>query len=108
MRVYRPPARTTPQTIRRYGALAERGDTAELAAQRWTDAGFDDELAARWLGVRCFDPRAARALSELGVTPEQAAVRTRDGGGFLDTIAYKVANGDLTARQGAARCLSSR
>ncbi len=50
-----------------------------------------------------------RALAGLGVTPEQAAVRTRDGGdGYIDTIAYKVANGDLTPRQGAARTLSSR
>ncbi|MEA2196621.1 MAG: hypothetical protein QOJ25_672, partial [Solirubrobacteraceae bacterium] len=41
--------------------------------------------------------------------PEQAATRTRDGGdGSLETIAYKVAAGDLTPRQGAVRSLSSR
>lgn len=80
-----------------------------MAAQAWTDAGFDDEMAARWLEARCFDAPAARALAELDVAPEQAAVRTRDGGdGYVDTIAYKVAAGDLTARQGAARSLSSR
>jgi len=44
----------------------------------------------------------------MGVAPEQAAKRTCDGGGGVDTVAYKVANGDLTARQGAARTLSSR
>jgi len=45
----------------------------------------------------------------VGVSPEQAAVRTRDGGGdYVDTLAFKVANGDLTARGAYARSLSSR
>jgi hypothetical protein len=109
VRVYGPPSNTRAQTIERYGELAARGGQAEAAAQAWTEAGFDDEMTARWLGARCFEPQAARALSELGVTPEQAAARTRDGrGDYLETIAYKVSAGDLTARQGAARCLSSR
>jgi hypothetical protein len=77
-------------------------------AQAWTEAGFSDALTARWLDARCFDPGTARALAELGVSPEQAAARTRDGGGDIDTIAHKVANGDLTVRGGAARSLSSR
>jgi hypothetical protein len=48
-------------------------------------------------------------LADLEVKPEQAGVRTRDGGGdYADTVAYKVANGDLTARGGHARSLSSR
>jgi hypothetical protein len=43
------------------------------------------------------------------VTPKQAAVRTRAGScDYIDTIGYKVANGDLTPRQGAARSMSSR
>lgn len=109
MRVYEPPARTSAETIRRYGELADRGGTVEVAAQAWTEAGFDDEMTGRWLEARCFDPQAARALGELGVTPKQATVPTRDGGGdYIDTIAYKVANGDLTPRQGAVRSLSSR
>lgn len=109
MEVYGPAAKTGVETIRRYGQLADRVGTAEVAAKTWTDAGFADEMTARWLEARCFDVEAASALAELGVTPEQAAVRTRDGGGgYIDTIAYKVANGDLTARQGAARTLSSR
>jgi hypothetical protein len=106
--VYEPAPKTNIETIARYGHFADRGAGAEVAAQAWTDAGFGDEMTARWLDARCFDANAARALAELGVAPEQAAVRTRDGGGDIDTIAYKVANGDLTARQGAARCLSSR
>jgi len=107
--IYEPAARTSVETIRRYGEFADRGDAAEIAARAWTDAGFDDESTARWLEARCFDAEAARALAELGVTSGQAATRTRDGGdGSIATIAYKVANGDLTPRQGAARSLSSR
>lgn len=109
MKVYEPPASTSPETIKPYGELADRGGDARVAAQAWTDAGFDDPMTAKWLEARCFDPQAARALADMGVTPGQAAHRTRDGGdGYRDTIAYKVANGDLTPRQGAARCLSSR
>lgn len=109
MRVYEPEARTHVETIKRHGEFADRGGPAEVAAKAWTDAGFDDEKTARWLQARCFDAQAARALAELGVTSGQAAARTRDGGsGYIDTIAYKVANGDLTPRQGAARAMSSR
>lgn len=109
MEVYEPVARTRVDTIQRYGEFADRGGAAELAAQAWTEAGFDDGATASWLDARCFDAQAARALAEMGVSPKQAAVRTRDGGdGRIATIAYKVANGDLTARQGAARALSSR
>jgi len=109
LKVYEPAARTSAETIRQYGELADRGGDAHVAAQAWTDAGFDDPEAGRWLEARCFDPQAARALADMGVTPKQAAKRTRDGGGGeIETIAYKVANGDLTARQGAARTPSSR
>ena len=109
MKVYEPKPITGAGTIRRFGELADRvGDPGE-AAQAWTEAGFDDQATARWLAARCFDPAAARALADAGVTPEQATKRTRDGGGdYVDTIAFKVANGDLTSRQGAARTLSSR
>lgn len=108
MRVYYPKARTSVETIRRFGQLADRGGDPEAVAKAWEDAGFDDEMTARWLEARCFDPAAARALADLGVRPEQANVRTPDGGDYLDTVAYKVANGDLTARGGWARSLSSR
>jgi hypothetical protein len=103
-------ARTSVDTIRRYGDLADRGEDAAVAAKAWTTAGFDDETTARWLEARCFDPASARELAELGVTPGQASKRTRDGAGgdYIDTIAYKVSKGDLSARQGAARAASSR
>ena len=108
MKVYEPEARTSPATIEQYGEVADRGGDPRAVAQAWTDAGFDDAVTARWLTARCFDAVAARALADMRVTPEQAAKRTRDGGGGIDTIAYKVANGDMTARQGAARTMSSR
>lgn len=109
MKIYRPEPVTSPQTIRRYGELADRGGEPRDAALTWTDAGFDDDATCRWLDARCFDPVAARALAALDVLPGQAAKRTRDGkGDYIDTIGFKVAKGDLTARQGAARCMSSR
>lgn len=109
MEVYEPAARTGATTIRHHGELADRGGDPEAAAKAWTDVGFDDSLTDQWLVARCFDPAAARALADMGVAPGQAARRTRDGAGdYVDTIAYKVASGDLTARQGAARTLSSR
>lgn len=109
MKIYEPERRTGAETIRQFGEFADRGGRAEVAAQQWTDAGFDDEMTGRWLQARCFAAEAAHGLSELGATPEQCAVRTRDGrGGYIDTIGYKVAAGDLTPRQGAARTLSSR
>jgi hypothetical protein len=108
MKIYELPVKTHAETIKKFGELGDRGGSAEAAAQAWTKAGFGDELTERWLRARCFDPDAARALTELGVQPEQAAVRTRDGGGSINTIAYKVATGDLTPRQGAVRSLSSR
>ena len=109
MKVYEPKAETSVETIRRYGELADRGGDADAAAQAWTEAGFDDAMTERWLKARCFDAEAARALADMGVSPEQASRRTRDGGGeYADTIAYKVANGDMTPRQAAARTLSSR
>lgn len=109
MKVYEPEARTGAETIRRHGELADRGGDAEAAAAAWTEAGFDDATTGQWLEARCFDPQAARALADMGVSPKQAAKRTRDGGdGYIDTIAFKVAKGDLTVRQGAARTLSSR
>jgi len=103
-------ARTKAETIERFGELAERGEDCADVAKRWTDAGFDDETTERWLQARCFDPGAARDLADLGVTPGQASKRTRDGAGesYIDTIAYKVAMGHLSARQGAARAGSSR
>jgi len=102
-------SRTTAATISRFGDLAEHVGDPAGAAKAWTDAGFDDEQTAKWLEARCFDPESARELDDLRVTPGQAAKRTRDGKrDYIDTIAFKVASGDLSPRQGAARASSSR
>lgn len=102
-------ARTSSDTITRFGELADRGEDPQDVARAWTDAGFDDEETAKWLEARCFDPQSARELKDLAVTPGQATKRTRDGKrDYIDTIAFKVASGDLSARQGAARAASSR
>lgn len=102
-------SQTSVDTITRFGELADRGEDPALAADAWTEAGFDDDETAKWLEARCFDPGCARELADIGVTPAQAAKRTRDGKrDYIDTIAFKVASGDLSARQGAARANSSR
>jgi hypothetical protein len=102
-------SKTNADTISRFGEFADRGEDPAVAAKAWSSAGFDDEETAQWLEARCFDPRAARDLADLAVTPGQASKRTRDGRrDYLDTIAFKVASGDLSARQGAARANSSR
>ncbi len=102
-------SKTGVETIGRYGELADRGEEPSVAAKAWTAAGFGDEETASWLDARCFAPKAARDLADLSVTPKQASKRTRDGRrDYLDTIAFKVASGDLSARQGAARANSSR
>lgn len=100
---------TSAETIERFGDLPGIGDDPAAAARAWTEAGFDDDETAKWLEARCFDPASARDLADLAVTPAQATKRTRDGRrDYLDTIAFKVASGDLSARQGAARAGSSR
>ena len=102
-------AQTSIDTIAQFADSLELGDDPGAVAKAWTDAGFDDEQTAKWLGARCFDPQAARDLAELAVTPGQASKRTRDGRrDYIDTIAFKVASGDLSPRQGAARAASSR
>ena len=101
--------KTSVATIERFGELAEQLGDPRAAAKAWTAAGFDDEEATRWLEARCFDPQAARELSDLGVTPGQASRKTRDGRrDYRDTIAFKVSSGDLSPRQAAARAMSSR
>ena len=84
------------------------GANPDAAARAWLDAGFADaEEVDDWLGARCFDPRRAQALDAAGITPEQAALRTREGrGGYEETVGYKFAQGDLTLEE-ARRIITS-
>ncbi len=94
--------RRITETLARYGDDALRGaETIEAAARNWLDAGFADaEEIDDWLGARCFNPHYARSLDAAGFTPEQAALRTRQGrADYEETIAYKLAAGDLTLEE---------
>jgi hypothetical protein len=109
MKVYGGGVQTNVATILRYGDFADRGGDPQAAADAWTAADFDDDATAAWLDARCYDPQSARAMTDLDVTPGQAAKRTRDGrGDYIDTLAFKVSAGDLSPRQCAARARSSR
>jgi hypothetical protein len=109
MRIYGGGVKTCVATILEYGDFADRGGDPQAVADAWTAADFDDVGTSQWLAARCFDPASARAMADLDVTPAQAAKKTRDGrGDYIDTLAFKVSSGDLSARQCAARARSSR
>ena len=96
------------ETLRRHGADALRGLNAVEAARAWLDAGFADaEEVKDWLGARCFDPRHAQTLEGAGVTPEQGALRTREGrADYEETVACKFSRGHLTLEE-ARRIITS-
>jgi hypothetical protein len=96
-------AQTMQEVIDNYGEWAHGGNVAETAVE-WECCGFAPEQAAAWLDARCWDPGAAQELAAEGVTPEQAAVKVdadESYGYYVDTIGYKVSNGDLSAELGA-------
>jgi hypothetical protein len=96
------------ETLERCGDAALDGATAEAVAYRWLSHGFTDaEEIEDWLAARCFQPERAHELERAGFTPEQAALRTAAGrGGYADTVAFKVARGDLTLEE-ARRIVTS-
>ena len=100
--------RRVAAVLAQYGEAALQGAPAESVAYDWLAAGFDDaEEIADWLRARCFRARHARELEHAGFTPEQAAQRTTAGrGDYEDTIAYKLAQGDLTLAE-ARRLITS-
>ena len=100
--------RRVREALARHGEDALAGAPAETAAYRWVSRGFADaEEVESWLAARCFDPAQAAALEAAGLTPEQAALRTAAGrGGYEDTVARKLARGDLTLEE-ARRIVTS-
>ena len=94
--------------LERHGEAALAGAPAETAAYRWLSHGFADaEDVEDWLAARCFDPARAHELERAGLTPEQAAARTTAGrGNYEDTIAFKIAAGDLSVEE-ARRIITS-
>ena len=100
--------RRIAEVIGRHTDAVAGAATAEEAARRWTEAGFDDaEEVEDWLHARCFDAERARALELAGITPEQASIRTTAGrASYDDTIGYKLARGDLSIEE-AKRIITS-
>ena len=94
--------------LERHGEAAHAGAPAETAAYRWLSHGFTDvEEIEDWLAARCFDPARAHELERGGLTPQQAAARTAAGrGDYEDTIAFKIAAGDLSLEE-ARRIVTS-
>ena len=94
--------------LAQYGEAALQGAPVESVAYEWLAAGFDDaEEIDDWLRARCFRARHARELEHAGFTPAQAALRTTAGrGDYEDTIAYKLAQGDLSVAE-ARRIITS-
>lgn len=74
------------------------GASPEETARSWIDAGFEDaEEVAEWLDAGCFSARGAHAMELAGITPEQAAMRTRAGtADYEERIGYKITRGDLS------------
>jgi hypothetical protein len=100
--------RRISRLLAEYGDAALDGAPAETVAYRWMSHGFTDpEEIADWLAARCFQPDRAHELDRAGLTPEQASRRTSAGSGdYEDTIAYKIARGDLTLEE-ARRIITS-
>lgn len=87
------------EVLRRYDEAAPTHENSvEAAAREWLAADFtDEEEIEDWLRARCFTAQGAFALEQRGITPEQAALRTRAGTkDYEDTIGYKIINGDLS------------
>lgn len=85
--------------IRDAGPGAFEDSTPEREAVRWGALGFTAATARPWLRARCYDATAAHELAREGVTPEGAAQETDAGsGGYRDTIAFKLSQGDLSTR----------
>ena len=71
-------------------------------AREWYSQGFTPASMQEWaFRARCFRPEAARALTILGLNPEDCRVLGPQG----DTVGHACANGDLDALAAAALVL---
>jgi hypothetical protein len=89
------------EVIARHGAEAHGVRSVEEAALIWIEAGFEDvEEVDEWLEARCFSATGAQRLERAGITPQQAAMRTRAGTrDDEETIGYKIVNDDLSLEE---------
>lgn len=93
--------RAVARVLARCGPTATGGREPDAAAREWVEHGFDDgEEVEAWLGALCFDAAGARRLDDAGITPEQAALRTRAGTrGEEDTLGRKLGRGELSLEE---------
>jgi hypothetical protein len=89
------------EVIARHGEAARGGLSVEEAALEWIEAGFEDaEEVDEWLAAGCFSAAGAQRLERAGITPQQAAMRTRAGTrNYEETIGYKIINDDLSLEE---------
>ena len=94
-------ARAIAEVLARRGAVAPGGANPSEAAREWLEYGFDDaEEVEAWLDAGCPDAACARRLEGAGITPEQAALRTKAGAsGEEDTLGRKLTRGDLSLEE---------
>jgi hypothetical protein len=96
------------EVLLRHGDAALGGAAATDVAREWVEAGFGDaEEVDDWLRAGCFHAEGAHTLEMAGITPEQAAIRTRAGtASYEETIGYKLTHGDLSLDE-ARRIITS-
>lgn len=74
----------------------------KAVAHVWAGFGFNAEETKKWLEARCFKAYIAWLFKNAGIRADQAGKRTDEGsGGYVDTIAYKVCNGNLEGQDAA-------
>jgi hypothetical protein len=90
---------TIRNVIQRYGRDAHAGDP-DGTADAWAEIGVSAAEVEEWLHARCFNPSAAEDMTDAGIAPWMAMMKTDAGsGGYVDTVGFKVANGDLEVEE---------
>ena len=90
---------TIRDVVERHGEFAHGGDP-QSSVEAWEETGLSAAEVGEWLASRCFDPGAAEDMADAGITAEMAAMHTHAGsGGYADTVAFKVAAGDIEVEE---------
>ena len=90
---------TIREVVEKHGHFAHGGNPDDTA-DTWGESGFEADEVDEWLLARCFNPSAARDLADAGVTAEMAKMKTEAGSGdYVDTVGFKVSDGDLEAEE---------
>ena len=90
---------TIRDVIERHGYTAHGGDP-DAIAESWEETGIDAAEIDEWLRARRYSPEAAEDMADAGVRPQMAIMKTDAGSGdYVDTVAFKVATGDLEVEE---------